>query len=391
MRIILITVIILGSIGPGFAESAVFREFPTLADQIKEIAKSPKDIDPSAALLARYLEISNEEIVKGMKLVLQEDTFLTQPENKRHNYALELLVYLLKNGCGMPGETMPLALALANNSVYANGDETIKKEIRKDILAHYKFYRKVAEWQRKIQAGWDISEMPFFAQLCWADRTFVWETHSRFIDNCKDRAEYREYVTRIETLDELHETFVKNIKASSVEEWANALENAANSRFIYAEQDNGGLNSQLKRYRGKKKFQGHCGSYTSVQLGLYAAAGIPATGCQMTLVDKSLNHAYSLYYHPASGKWKAFQNVISKDHKTLIIYQIALPARHHWLPVVWKEAPNYWFSSRFKGDYITSRKLSSLNTCGIENRLMEELFIMEPVQKSGFFEPETNN
>ena len=363
----------------------LFAKYPTLIEQVKHLEIS-EDQGQKILLLKNYLNNNNIEIEKGMKIILQEDIYPSLPQEKKRNYALEILLWLLSKGFYETNDSMPIALALANNRLYTNVDKGIRKEILKDLSEQYLFYKEIVKWQKSIKIGVDLSRMPVFTQLSWADRTYIWASHTHWVDSCKNISEYRNKIISIKTLKELHKIFVVKIKAKNIEEWASALETAASSRFIYDREDFIGLNNQLNGLKINNQLKGHCGSYTNFQLGLYKAAGIPALGVQMTSVDLSMNHGYPFYYHSLKGIWKSVQNQnASRDSDKLVIVQIGLPSNHHWIPIIYEAAPNYWFSSRFKGDVITLSKLILLNVKGMKNKLMENIFQMNQVKKIGGF------
>jgi len=89
--------------------------------------------------VSRYLAGLDDAGRAGFALILQEDLF----SGREVNHALALLVSLLEHGASRPGDTITLALALANNHIYSIGDEAVRTAVRSDAVAHFGLYREM--------------------------------------------------------------------------------------------------------------------------------------------------------------------------------------------------------------------------------------------------------
>lgn len=347
-----------------------FRSFPTLETQFEGNLPQGLDADRARELLSAWFDAENIELVRGMEMVLAGEG--------ETNHALSLLLHLLNEGCYKPGETMPIALALANNYLYSQVSPVIREEIRKDMVAHYHFYRKVVAWQKKaFELPYDLSRLPLIPQIYWADRR-AYPPEEDIVYPIHTITDYREYIDSIDTLEYFHKIavekklhlgdsvpkigrnlflYVHHTKAPdglsrhfynpSPEKILRIID-----RIPHDEGSNIDAEKKTVRYRGADyninsfiwiNFQrrlceetGHsiglCEVTSLIEMILFKAMGIPA--CNMvrfSRVDPRLmgGHVFAGYYNPFRKRWHNLEMIKKWDKSYLMEFVIHKPLWSH--------------------------------------------------------------
>ncbi|MBP7735328.1 MAG: hypothetical protein KA369_05075 [Spirochaetes bacterium] len=345
-----------------------FELFPALEAQAA--ANLPQGMDAARAreLLGSWYDGGNSELVRGMEMVLAGEG--------ETNHALALLLHLLDRDCYERGETMTAALALANNHLYALVTPAIREEIKKDIVKHYRFYRKIIAWQKKsLELPYDLSRVPLVAQIYWADRRAYPPEDITY--PVRTLSDYHEYVDSIETLEFFHNTaverklylgesvtkigrnvaqFVHKSKAADglSQHLYNPDEKTAGKIIGRMPQDPGprtGLEWFQLRYMGIQRnicdfiwtnYQrqllertGHsvglCEVSSLIEMAAFKGMGIPA-GLMVRFPPKERpfpGHVFAMYYDPFLKKWKNLEMIRSWDKPLLTELVIHKPVWHH--------------------------------------------------------------
>jgi hypothetical protein len=345
-----------------------FGQFPSLEAQLGANLPRGMNADRARELLRSWFDNDNRELVRGMEMVLAGEG--------ETNHAMGLLLHLLDSGCYERGETMPLALALANNYLYAAVTPAIRDEIRKDMAAHYRFYRKIVAWQKKaFELPCDLSRMPLIAQIYWADRrAYPPEDITYPVGTISD---YREYVDTIDTLEYFHRIaveqnlsrgdgiarigrnvylYVHTTRAADGlnRHLYNPDEKTAGKITDRMPQDKGprtGLEWFQLRHRGIQRnicdfiwtnYQrqlmertGHsvglCEVTSLIEMALFKAMGMPA-GLMVRFPPRERpfpGHVFAMYYDPFLKKWKNLEMIRSWDKPQLTELVIHKPVWHH--------------------------------------------------------------
>lgn len=353
------------------AEDRVFAFFPGLAQQLAANLPAGVSRDQAKTLLAAWYGRGNSELIRGMKMVLAGEG--------ETNHALQLLLHLLASGCGMPEESMPLALALANNRLYAQVSSSIREAIKKDIVGHYALYLKIAAWQKTaFEFRIDLARMPLVAQLYWADRVVYPPEEIRY--PIRTLSDYREFVDTIGTLEFFHTEAIKHRLyegesmariARNIFYYVHHKDAAGYKRHFYGPDETrartivdrmphdnvprGNLSPLLVRYRGKPQningfiwlnYQRHCLQATGHSVGLcevssliemaaFKGMGVPA-GLMIRFPPKELRttgHVFANWFDPVRRRWNNLEMIRSSD-KQEHVYQLVVhkPVWHHRLP-----------------------------------------------------------
>lgn len=349
------------------AEDRVLGFFPGLAAQID--GNLPPGLDKTRArdLLVRWYGDGGPELIRGMKMILTGEG--------ETNHALRLLLHLLARSTCAPGETMPLALALANNRLYALVTPPVREAILGDIVRHHALSQKIVAWQKTaFEISVDLARMPLVAQLYWADRMALPPEDIRY--PIRTLADYREYVDSIETLEYFHAEAVKYRLASgdsmsaigrNVSAWVHGRDATGNKRHLYQPDEKksqeivglmphddtprGNLSPFLVRYRGAEcrindfiwlNYQRRCLESFGHSVGLcevsslieqaaFKGLGIPA-GLMIRFPPKERpfsGHVFAMYLDPARRRWLTLEMIRgwkSSLEAELVIHK---PVWHH--------------------------------------------------------------
>lgn len=406
--------------------AGVVDNYPTLDAQIRNSIYGTINEKEAREQLEAYYKADDPEFRRGMTLVLQEDLYRDAPGP---NYALHLLLHLARKKCHIPRDTMTFALALANNYIYSIADDETRAEIKKDIVAHFNFYRKVLAWQKTLNVRYDSSKVPVIPKIYWAYRV-------RGMDMPKKKEKlgldaYREFVDRVESLEKMHE-FVKKLNLGDVQSFARIsgiVESFLHDRLTYrasielhrrrlkkdpgdknsieaiAEYDRGGyeqeyrgkkrrwygfywLNYQLGRLEKEGSFKGDCMTATTIQMNMYKAMGVPALAEQIWSVNPDFYHHNSpKFYDVFSNAWFSIQKPVA-DPQGYYNY-FTKPVYHHRLYELHgknlrregklREYNNYW-----PGELATYDQVMGLRLRGFQEEHFERMFLSNRTQESGF-------
>lgn len=352
------------------AAQDIFSAFPSLESQMKVNLEAGMDREVILSRLIEYCNLNDPEMVRGMEMILAGDVDLKGGPN----YALRLLLYQLNEKSYVPGDTIALALALVNNRLYAAVDETIRKEIRKDIVRHYGFYRKIVAWQKKFEMKVDLSHMPLIPKIYWADRRVYPPEGISYTVKTPD--DYREYTDTIETLEyfrdladrhRLYDGANITIIARAVNDFIHRKDEKGFKRNLYnpplekvrelidrIPHDTGNDTVDEKRqfmYRGKrngingfmwinyqrKLFEslghsiGMCEVTGLTEMILFKAMGIPS-GLMTRVAPKGCplpGHVFAAYYDPIRKKWNNLEMVKKYTRPCGMELVIGKPLWHH--------------------------------------------------------------
>jgi len=421
--------IILSSISISRA-APIISEFPTFNYQLNTSIDPDINRNRSVRSLLIYTKTNRKEMIRAMEMVLQEDIYKNYHKisPSRQNYALTLLMFLLSNNCYIQGDSITFALALANNHLYSIADKTTQKQIKKDIIDHFKYYKKIIKWQKSLKIRYDLSSVSVVPKIFWADR-------KRHMDHLKKGDKltlkhYLEFIDRIENLEFMHNLLKKNNLASgeSLIEIAQSIEGYAKKNLVYradievhrtrlrkkinienqkaaiGEYKRGKyhvnhygkkrrwdhiiwLNYQLNLFTKTGSFRGDCMTATTFQMALYRAAGIPAFANQVrTLTKRGYSHNSPIYYNPFFKTWNSIQSPSVKEKKYYNYF--SKPIWHHMVyekfGKKYKKNGKIIYSSYWQGEKTTPQKIIALRTKGIQERHFNRIFFSGTTQSPGF-------
>jgi hypothetical protein len=364
--------------GPGFL---------TLPQQLALNREPWLDASVAARNLQDYLGDAPGELETGMALVLLERFYGAAPQER--NYALTLLLWMLAEGAYARGDAITLALALANASLYADGTEEVRYQLRHDLVAHYRLYREITEWQESWAIAYRLRELPLLAKVLWCYRanqleqtggTLDLEQYTTFVDRIEvlramhalvrtsevaEAWSLRGIVVNVDTLfrgsykyahfmamirqwytpeaplpreptdDELYAWLTRPEVAVLLPDWvAEVLEDYRSGNY-YVEvlgrrrdpQARMWVNYQWDLYRDTGYFRGDCGTEAEVSMALWKAAGIAAMAVYHT--GKDIGHAYTMYYDPFVHRYISLQDLSYMRDK----YGLGAPVTLHPMPL----------------------------------------------------------
>ncbi len=353
------------------APQDIFSAFPGLEQQIGGSLEEGMDREAIVTRLKEYCTLDDPEMARGMEMILANGGEL----KGEPNYALRLLLHLLNEKSYAPGDTIALALALVNNRLYASVNDDVRREIKKDLVLHYGFYRKIVAWQRnKFEIKIDLGRMPLIPKMYWADRrVYPPEGISYAVKTADD---YREYVDTIETLeyfhkladshrlyegasmklvgaavnDFIHKKDAKGFKRNlynpplgKVRELIGRIPHDAGNdavdekrQFMYRGKKNGingfmWINYQRKLFESLGHSIGMCEVTGLTEMILFKAMGIPA-GLMTRVAPKGCplpGHVFATYYDPARRRWNNLEMVKKYNRPCAMELLIGKPLWHH--------------------------------------------------------------
>ena len=314
--------------------------------------------------LENYINNANKEIITGVTAVLQHEKF---SQNKdKENHALALFLYLIKKGKYRTGDSITLAIAYANSYLYSIADKKTKSLLLKDIIQFYDLYIEIDTFQKKQSYNYTLSESGFAGKVCWATRFYfisnIWNDMYKEEPYLLTEDTYTEYVIQPAIISYIRQIIIKeNLCTENIKRTANLLEYHVGSHLAdekkmkekqeWSEKiykgvkrkysDFNWLNYQIKLLKEKGIIKGFCPAVTTVQLGFYKAAGIPAVGLQW--INKNLAHNSPMYFDPELRRWMVVQlpwytasNEKEKTEKEKISTQFyyTRSAWHPWQKIV---------------------------------------------------------
>lgn len=405
-------------------------EFPTLTQQLAASIDPDIDLRQARRHLADYYHQSDVEMAKGFDLILQDEvySYWSATNKKQKNYALTLLVHLLANGASIPGDTMTIALAVANNYIYSIADEPTRKQIKQDLINHFAYYKRICAWQKTMNIRYDLAHVPVIAKVLWAHRQRNLDLFSKISTLHLDQ--YREFVDTIENLELMHEIITKNnlAQADSLIAIARNIEQFTEKNLLYRakidqhhkklkshpddenarqallEYEKGEytvdfrgekrrwdlfywLNYQVKLYRKFGYFKGDCVTETTFQMNLYKAAGIPAMANQERPVLKGgYAHNSPLFFNPFFNKWDSIQ-VPQQAHADYYLH-FEKPIWHHLRYEKdgdkHKRTGREISSAYWPGERASRNQIVSFRRRGYIEEDFERLFLSDTTQQPGF-------
>lgn len=349
------------------------------------------------------------------------------------NYAFRLLLRLLAEACYTEGDTMTLALALANNYIYAKGTEETRAAIEKDIIAHYRLYQEIRAWQEEEKTAYALAEAPLVPKIFWADRvrTVEYDNEGRL-----PIARYREFVDSIETYKSVrtmartHALYTRGYTetAARIEEFETAHHFYRTSLAYYENKTRSGefddaclrgitqevakgafqetcfgttrelydfqwINNQVRRYKTRGRFEGDCGTMTTVMIALYKMAGIPAASFQWyenpDIGSARKMHNFPLYYHNRLRAWVAKQTPGTNEYPLYLHY--TKPKWHHAIyHNDYETTDTHIASAYYPGDRAETFRITHFLRVGFpEDRFERVFFSGDTLTKGLFFTEET--
>ncbi len=407
------SVLVIGFNPHNFAKTNPFSK--SLIKQIKNIDVSYISNKKAIHHLRNYIKSKDNEIMKGLRMVLLPD------ENLKENYALKLLLYLLSKKAYQKNDSITIAMALANNYLYSIASKSAKKAIRKDMRKHFNYYLTVLKWQKTLRIQYNLRQVPLIPKIYWAYRV-------RAMDRVKYRKKltlkhYYEFVDKIENLEKMHD-IIKNLNLRQYESLLNLAQNlegfARGHNLAYRckidcikkrfkkkpddknlieaikEYKNGGyetyyfgkvrkwdqfawLNYQINRFLTKGKFKGDCYTITTIQTNLYKAAGIPALSNQIYSIKPHFYHHNSPYfYNPFFKRWNSVQK--PREHENGYYNYFSIPRWHHYLVNKYKKSYKKYSRikikhSFWKGETASYSQVVNLRKKGFMDHHFEKFFL----------------
>lgn len=419
---------------PSFASSSqsskVDLDFPTLEQQLVASIDQDIPLEKARDSISGYYNQNDVEMVKGFSLILQEDVYsYWSAQNKgKKNYALTLLIHLLANGASIPGDTMTIALAIANNHIYSIGDGQTRKRIIQDLIKHFGYYKKILSWQKAMNIRYDLAAVPVIPKAYWAHRQRNLDLFREITTLHLDQ--YLEFIDTIENLEAMHDIVARNnlANAESLIGLAHNIEQFTeknlqyratinqhrdrlkkepdniNSQQAVLEYEKGEytidfmgkkrrwdlfywLNYQMKLHREFGYFRGDCVTETTFQMNLYKAAGIPAMSNQVRPVAKGgFSHNSPLFYNFFFNKWDSIQFPRKSDDDSYVHFE--KPVWHH---LIYEKdgrkstrkgrevSSTYW-----QGEKASGHKIVHFRTRGFTEDHFEKIFLSDITQQPGF-------
>lgn len=220
-------------------------KFSTIEQQLVSSFVQDSERERARKHLAVYYNEEDSEMRKGFAFILQDDIYLNwqKKDKSKKNFALILLIHLLQEDAYLPGDTISMALAVANNYFYSIADEETKKQIRADLIKHFSYYKKILAWQQKTDLAYDLSLAPIIPKIYWASR----QRNLDLLQNLKTLHinEYKEFVDTIENLEFMHEILITNklAAADSLMGLARNIEQFTEKNIVYR--------AQIEQHRNK--------------------------------------------------------------------------------------------------------------------------------------------
>lgn len=303
----------------------------------------------AVTVIERYASQLSEPSQAGLQWILSDELFARALET---NYALLLLAHALQNLDWHPGETMPMALALAYNQNYAAGNNEVRQQLMADILRHFQIYRKINAWQQGAMPYAALSGQPVVAQTFWAmrDRSGYYP---------KNRSVYQQRLLSLDELDRLHGLLTEKaeIAGKDVYAWGSSVVTWYRANFISAktlskELQGYAVNPLLAYQKQHGKFPAqHCVADASNLMALLQAVGLaPLTYYQnfrSAGAQAGINHEWPAAFDPVQRKWVTLQRKSPwpkfEDADTPVDFEIFRPMWHHRLAKLgesaWKKLP----------------------------------------------------
>jgi hypothetical protein len=400
-----------------------------LQRQVQASFADERQAERFISLLQTYYATGNPQMHKGLTLLLDDHYFDDGfwSIRRKPNEGLRLLAHLLEQGAYVPGDSMSLALAIANGHLYALADEPTRQAIRADVVDHFAHYKRVLAWQKGMRVNYDLSRVPLIPQIYWAHRLRTLDLFRKI--KVLRLSQYREFVDRIDNLAFMHELLERHAlaEADSLQSIARNIEAFTGEHLLYraklaqhrkkldSDPDNSNALQALKEYdegkytqlfQGKKRrwdlfywlnhqvdiyrdngyFRGDCVTETTFQMNLYRAAGIPAMANQVRPVSKSgYSHNSPLYYNPFFDKWDSIQYPPDRQARYYL----------HFEKPIWshlrfdKDGPKrrtrgrQVFSSYWQAEEGSAAQLRALRKRGFEGERFEALFLSDETHKPG--------
>ncbi|OHD55041.1 MAG: hypothetical protein A2Y33_14645 [Spirochaetes bacterium GWF1_51_8] len=335
--------------------------------------------------LAEKFNIGVQTADKDFKYV--ESLDLIPVARSMENLPLTLLLALMDKGVAPAGDSIPIALALANADLYSVCDKEVRKMILADMVKHYALYRKIVTWQESWGCPYLLSSIPVIPKIFWAERHrysyyYMADAMNIFKVKAITKEIYTEFADRIDVLEAIHALVVKNglgktdisVAGGALEDWVHnhrlylsSMENLEQfSKWgWYAEEmlakakklkgegkyfqeyfgrlhrwdDFGWINYQYTHLIKEGCFIGDCGDTTVAQMAFYKMAGIAPVSFQM--IDLSGNavytHNFPGHFDPNLNRWCFYQvpNPIGPGGKDMnnskVVLHFNKPFPHPWL------------------------------------------------------------
>lgn len=378
MKIVIRTVLLILAVCSVF--SHYLKANPLLEKQLPYSDSINKN--KALAQLELYLKNADKETVKGYDLVLGQGIGPV-PQNSE-NYALTLFLFLLENRAWIEGDCITPALALANNYLYSIADDTVKNEIRKDMVRHFEFYKTLCAYQKENEFAYTLDKTGLIARLFWADRSsYSLGEINQAVRNANQNGKlnitiYGEFVDSIDSYKTIAGLLKKErLLSPSLKKTAEQIESYVhgkrlylssienlkdfNARKMYSDADlqkalaayNRGeyekdyfgkrrrwdeyrwLNFQMDLFKKEGIFRGDCGDTTVVQMGFFRAAGIAPVSLQW--IDPggiaAYTHNFPGYYHPVFKRWFSVQKPVFYGQGGAILTEGRPSCFHYIRPV----------------------------------------------------------
>lgn len=368
--------------------------------QIQNSFGNASDTKTASVVLKKYIISLRPENARPVEWILFDDEFRAHP---RSNYALILLVHILRTADWKPGETMPMALALAYNYNYSQGNDEVRSRLLADMSEHFKLYRSINKWQEKKMPYAMLESLPVIPQTYWATRdrsvyeTFRIDDYDTRLLSLKDLARLHALVSRDEMLG-----------GTTVFEWANSINKwyrpqRLPKELLTKEIDSYAFGPIMKFQREDGRFpSSSCVADASNLIALYQSVGLaPLTYYQnfrTAGTTKGINHEWPAVYNPANKTWITAQTgnpwPSFNERDVPVDFEIFRPLWHHaWIEQgkresdKWHEAdkaPNAHIGGTFRrnsyGERTTNGLMRDFVFKGIDEKTMERFWVY-PVWK----------
>ncbi len=394
------------------------------------------------SLILERLSLKQPEIERGIGFILQEKSW-SALASKVENPALSLYARLLA-GLSPEARREPDCLieaqCLANNYLYSIATAEAKSAIVADCFAQRQIYLEIIAAQKAQGLSWGLGSLPLAPKLLWAERLgpSFWEIANEMFAHglpLMDLELYREFVDSPESLRLIRSILVKaDIIRPSLRESVRLIERFVEENRAYrssmenledfqrrgifsqaeldaarAQADAGGyerlyrgktrrwdafnwlnaqctLYAQAQRKSTEGRFQGDCGTTTTVQMAFFRMAGIAPLSIQWIHYRKipAFTHNCPGYYHPAFQRWFANQKpvfyeggkALSSAEPTFIHYSKpvwhSLRYANDWRLAAHSPAQEAIHYSYYPGEFSDNHVILSLLSIGIPASVLDE-------------------
>ncbi len=151
-------------------ESNSTQPYVRLASELRIL---PDLTNATAVAKITYLALNatNPEVREAFSLMMKGGTpdqgdfkFYSAP---RYNTELQVLYWLACQNELKKDDTLALAIAMVNGLWVTMGDDEVRQAVYKDVNSVLNFGRQVSQWQRAAALSYNLEDYPLEAKICW--------------------------------------------------------------------------------------------------------------------------------------------------------------------------------------------------------------------------------